>query len=117
MPHALATHDTAGNNLASLINRHIAAADTFVARIVRIYVLYRTEDTLVKQSVAFGPFIPPPEPADATVALVEEIASLRLKVAESEDAAARARRETEEHARARESVEQRLTREAEERAL
>ena len=63
-----------------------------------------------------GPFVPPPEPVDATAALTEEIAALRRKVAESEDAAARARREAEEHARARESVEQRLAREAEERA-
>jgi len=37
-------------------------------------------------------------------------------VAESEDAAASARREAEEHARARETVEERLAREAEERA-
>ncbi|HEY7552915.1 MAG TPA: type I restriction-modification system endonuclease [Hyphomicrobiaceae bacterium] len=63
-----------------------------------------------------GPFLPPPEPVDATAALKEELAALRRKVAESEDAAARATREAEEHARARESVEQRLAREAEERA-
>jgi type I restriction enzyme, R subunit len=64
-----------------------------------------------------GPFVPPPEPVDATAPLREEIDSLRRRVAESEDAASRARRETEEHARARESVEQRLAREAEERAI
>ena len=64
----------------------------------------------------FGPFVPPPEPVDATAALKHEIAALRLKVAEGEDATARARREAEEHARARESVEQRLAREAEEKA-
>lgn len=64
-----------------------------------------------------GPFVPPPEPIDATAPLREEIDSLRRRVAESEDAASRARRETEEHARARESVEQRLAREAEERAI
>ena len=63
-----------------------------------------------------GPFVPPPEPVDATVALKEEIASLRRKVEESEDATARARRQVEEHARARESIEQRFAREAEERA-
>jgi type I restriction enzyme, R subunit len=63
-----------------------------------------------------GPFIPPPEPVDATAALTEEIESLRRKVAETEDAVARARREAEEHARARESVEERFAREAEERA-
>ncbi|WP_409560317.1 type I restriction-modification system endonuclease [Hyphomicrobium sp. MC8b] len=64
-----------------------------------------------------GPFVPPPEPEDATAALNEEIENLRRKVLESEDAAARAQREAEEHARARETVEQRLEREAEERAV
>ena len=64
-----------------------------------------------------GAFIPPPEPIDATVALRDEIAALQRKVVESEDAAAIARREAEEHARARESVEERLRREAEERAV
>jgi type I restriction enzyme R subunit len=64
-----------------------------------------------------GPFLPPPEPVDATAPLRDEIETLRRRVAESEDAASRARREAEEHARARESVEQRLAREAEERAI
>ena len=53
-----------------------------------------------------GPFVPPPEPIDATAALREEIETLRRRVVESEDAASRARRQAEEHARARESVEQ-----------
>ena len=64
-----------------------------------------------------GPFVPPPEPIDATAALREEIETLRRRVVESEDAASRAQRQAEEHARARESVEQRLAREAEERAI
>jgi type I restriction enzyme R subunit len=64
-----------------------------------------------------GPFVPPPEPVDATAPLREEIEALRRRVAESEDAASRAKREAEDHARARESVEQRLAREAEERAI
>lgn len=63
-----------------------------------------------------GAFIPPPEPVDATVSLRQEIDTLRQKVAETEDAAAAARREADEHARARETVEERLRREAEERA-
>ncbi|MER8368047.1 type I restriction-modification system endonuclease [Mesorhizobium sp. M1378] len=63
-----------------------------------------------------GAFVPPPEPVDATVALREEIEALRRKVAESDDIATSARRETEEHARARETVEERLRREADERA-
>lgn len=64
-----------------------------------------------------GPFIPPPEPIDATAPLREEIEDLRRRVAESEDAVSRSKREAEEHARARESVEQKLAREAEERAI
>ncbi|MEQ1938044.1 type I restriction-modification system endonuclease [Mesorhizobium sp. CN5-321] len=63
-----------------------------------------------------GAFMPPPEPVDATASLRQEIATLRQKVAESEDVVAAARREVEEHARARETVEERLKREAEERA-
>lgn len=64
-----------------------------------------------------GAFIPPPEPVDATVSLREEIERLRQKVTESEDATAVARREAQEHARARETVEDRLKREADERAV
>ena len=63
-----------------------------------------------------GPFVPPPEPVDATVGLKEEIDALRRKVAESLDAAAVARLRAEEQEHARESVEARLWREAEERA-
>jgi type I restriction enzyme R subunit len=48
-----------------------------------------------------GPFVPPAEPIDATAPLREEIEALRRRVVESEDAASRARREAEEHARAR----------------
>lgn len=64
-----------------------------------------------------GAFVPPPEPVDATAPLKEEIETLRRRVAESEDAAGRAQRQAEEHARVRESVEQRLAREAEERSI
>lgn len=63
-----------------------------------------------------GAFVPPPEPEDATAALQLEIETLRQKVADTEDAAAAARRKAEDHARARETVEERLRREAEERA-
>lgn len=51
------------------------------------------------------------------MALREEIAALGRRLAESEDVAAGAQREAEEHARARETLEQRLVREAEERAI
>ncbi len=64
-----------------------------------------------------GPFLPPPEPVDATAALKAEIADLHRLMAESGEAALRARREAEEHARARESAEERLRRETEERAI
>ncbi|EJL22921.1 type I restriction-modification system endonuclease [Novosphingobium sp. AP12] len=63
-----------------------------------------------------GAFVPPRQPVDAAVALREEIEKLRQKVAETEGDAARARLEAEEQAHAREAVEERLAREAEERA-
>jgi type I restriction enzyme R subunit len=63
-----------------------------------------------------GAFVPPPEPIDATASMREEIKALQRKVAETEDVATAARREADEHARARETVEERLRREAEERA-
>jgi type I restriction enzyme R subunit len=64
-----------------------------------------------------GAFIPPPEPVDVTAPLQEEIERLRRQVAATEDAVGLAQRRAEEHARARESVEQRLAREAKERAV
>ena len=64
-----------------------------------------------------GPFVPPAEPIDATVALRDEIEALRRQVVESEDAAAAARLHAKAQAHARESVEARLAREAEERAV
>ncbi len=63
-----------------------------------------------------GAFVPPREPVDAAVALRAEIETLRKKVAETEDVAAAARREMDEQARARETLVERLQREAEERA-
>lgn len=63
-----------------------------------------------------GPFIPPPEPVDATVALHAEIASLRRRVEEASGAAALARQDAQMHARARENVAERLAREEQERA-
>jgi type I restriction enzyme R subunit len=63
-----------------------------------------------------GAFMPPPEPIDAAAVLKEEIAALQRKVAETMDAATSARLHAEEQARARESIEERLRREAEERA-
>jgi type I restriction enzyme R subunit len=53
-----------------------------------------------------GAFVPPPEPADATAPLRAEIAALQSQLAAWGDAVAAARRETEEHAHARESLEQ-----------
>jgi type I restriction enzyme R subunit len=67
--------------------------------------------TYAKQS-AFkpGPFIPPPEPVDATASLQAEIEALRQKVEE-------ARREAEGHAQARETAEMQFQREAADRAV
>jgi len=64
-----------------------------------------------------GAFVPPPEPVDATAALKAEMAALQRRIIETEDAAARAQREAAEHARARESAEGQLRREAEDRAV
>lgn len=64
-----------------------------------------------------GPFIPPLEPANAAETLKAEIEALRHKLALTEDAAAAATRQAEEHARALEGFDDRLRREAEERAI
>jgi type I restriction enzyme, R subunit len=64
-----------------------------------------------------GPVVPPAEPLDATLALKEEIVALQRKVAVSTEAATVAQRLAEEESRARESLEQRIKREAEERAV
>ncbi|MGY3328920.1 type I restriction enzyme R subunit [Mesorhizobium sp. USDA 4775] len=63
-----------------------------------------------------GAFVPPSEPIDATVPLQEEIEALRRKIAESEVAVQAARREAEEQVHVRGTLEERLKREAEERA-
>ena len=64
-----------------------------------------------------GPFVPPPEPIDATVTLRSEIAALRQKLSDTESEAAKARSIAEAQARARETLEERLKRETDERAL
>ncbi|NIE79654.1 type I restriction-modification system endonuclease [Asaia sp. As-1742] len=62
-----------------------------------------------------GPFIPPRQPADATTALREEIERLKRLVVDTEDNATRARLDAEAHAQAREALEIRYQREAEDR--
>lgn len=64
-----------------------------------------------------GPFVPPPEPVDATVILRAEIATLQQRLIDSEGTAALAQQRAEAEARERESVTERLVREATERAL
>ena len=64
-----------------------------------------------------GPFIPPPEPIDATKGLTEEIAALKRVVAEGQDAVAAARLHAEEQAKARETAEEKFRREATERSV
>lgn len=63
-----------------------------------------------------GPFVPPPEPVDATAELRAEIEALYRKVAESDDAASQARRDAEDLASARAESERRLLQLSEERA-
>ncbi|MER8857585.1 type I restriction-modification system endonuclease [Mesorhizobium sp. M0757] len=62
-----------------------------------------------------GPFVSPPEPVDATAPLRDEIEALRSKIADSENAVLSARREAEEQIHVRETLEERLSREADER--
>jgi type I restriction enzyme R subunit len=102
-----AAHETAGNHSDALLALKFA-------RQLGIW-FHRTYGK--EPDFKPGPFVPPAEPIDATAPLKEEIETLRRRVVESEDAASRARREAEDHARVRESVEQRLAREAEERAI
>jgi type I restriction enzyme R subunit len=102
-----AAHETTGNHSDALLALKFA-------RQLGIW-FHRTYGK--KPDFKPGPFVPPAEPIDATAPLREEIEVLRRRVVESEDAAGRARREAEDHVRARESVEQRLAREAEERAI
>lgn len=63
-----------------------------------------------------GAFVVPPEPADETPALRQQIEALHRKVSANEDAVAAARQEAAEHASARTDVEARLKQEAEDRA-
>jgi type I restriction enzyme R subunit len=64
-----------------------------------------------------GPFVPPGDPEDPTAPLKGEIETLRQKLIETERSAELARQAAESEIRARESVEARLQREAEERAV
>jgi type I restriction enzyme R subunit len=61
--------------------------------------------------------VPPPEPEDASAPLRIEIEALQKKLADSESAAEIATKAAEAEARERETLQQRLKREAEERAV
>jgi type I restriction enzyme R subunit len=63
-----------------------------------------------------GPFVPPPEPEDATASLRGELEQLRTQLAEHQTAAELARLKAEAATRARESAEETARREATERA-
>jgi type I restriction enzyme, R subunit len=63
-----------------------------------------------------GPFVPPPEPEDATASLRGEIEHLRTQLAEHQSVAELVRSEAEAATRARESAEESARREAAERA-
>ena len=64
-----------------------------------------------------GPFLPPPLPVDPILILRDEIAALRQRLVESEGATEAATRLAEQEKRERESLTERLSREAEERVL
>ena len=63
-----------------------------------------------------GPFVPPPDPAQASGALHQELETLRAKLIEQQSVAEQAQRMAEEEARKRETVEEEAQRVAEERA-
>ena len=64
-----------------------------------------------------GPFVPPPDPADVTASLHEELERLRLVLDETRSEAERALLAAEENAQARLGAEERARKEADERAL
>ncbi|WP_237480596.1 type I restriction-modification system endonuclease [Lichenibacterium dinghuense] len=64
-----------------------------------------------------GVFVPPPEPVDATATLRAEIAALQQRLTDSEGEVALAQQRANAEARERESLSERLAREAVERAL
>lgn len=64
-----------------------------------------------------GPFVPPPNPTDATAELAAELERLRVALEETRTAAEQAQLAAEEHARALLSAEEKARREAEERLV
>lgn len=64
-----------------------------------------------------GPFVPPSSPQDASADLRAEIERLSSALEASQSAAERARADADQHAREKESAEQKARREAEDRAL
>lgn len=73
--------------------------------------------TFADQRFSPGRFVPPPDPAAATVALQKELERLRRELDETRSAAEKARLTAEEAARARLSAEERAQQEREERAV
>ena len=73
--------------------------------------------TFGQASFSAGPFVPPPDPADATKALREELARLRVVLDQTRSEADKARIAAEAEARERVNAQERARKEAEERAV
>jgi type I restriction enzyme R subunit len=73
--------------------------------------------TFGQASFSAGPFVPPPDPADATKALQEELARLRVVLDQTRSEAEKARIAAEAEARERVSAQERARKEAEEKAV
>lgn len=101
-----ATHSQAGNHAEALTALKLSRA-------VGIW-FHRTFSDL---NYAAGPFVPPPDPAEAAQALHEELARLRRDLEGTRTQAEKDRQRTEAEARARLSVEERARKEEEDRAL
>src|SRR6266478_2313452 len=101
-----ATHGQGGDHAQALMALKIAR---------QLGVWYHR--TFGNRAFKLGPFVPPADPADATKALHDELARLRIALDESRSRTEKAQLAAEAEARERLSAEERAQREREERAL
>jgi type I restriction enzyme R subunit len=73
--------------------------------------------TFAQAGFSAGPFVPPPDPADATKALQEELGRLRVVLNETRSEAEKARVAAEAEARERATAQEHARKEAEEKAV
>lgn len=105
----------AGNRAAHAnADDHALALTTL--KIARQLAIWFHKTFAKKADLRIGPFVPPPEPEDATAPLREELDRLKAELAETLSAAERARAEAVEARQASESAQPQARREAEERS-